>query len=101
MRNSLSIFIEETPEVQQGFDKLVQILRKSDGMDEKTKQLIFTGIKTSRGETGAVVAHTRMLKKLGATRDEVKAAILISILTNGLSGVSRCLEPALEAYDNG
>jgi alkylhydroperoxidase/carboxymuconolactone decarboxylase family protein YurZ len=41
-----------------------------------------------------------MAKKLGATRDEIKDTILITLTVCGLKGVSTCLQTALDAYDN-
>jgi len=37
---------------------------------------------------------------LGASREEIKDAILITLTVCGLKGVSTCLQTALEAYDN-
>jgi alkylhydroperoxidase/carboxymuconolactone decarboxylase family protein YurZ len=40
-----------------------------------------------------------MAKKCGATREEVKDTILITLTVCGLAGVSSCLPLALEIYD--
>ena len=39
-------------------------------------------------------------KKAGATRDEVKGAILVTLMTNGINGVADALALALDSYDN-
>jgi alkylhydroperoxidase/carboxymuconolactone decarboxylase family protein YurZ len=40
-----------------------------------------------------------MVKQLGATRDEVKDAILLTITVCGLQGVANCLPLALKTFD--
>jgi alkylhydroperoxidase/carboxymuconolactone decarboxylase family protein YurZ len=40
-----------------------------------------------------------MAKKLGATREEIKDTILITLSVCGLKGVASCLPAALEIYD--
>jgi len=40
-----------------------------------------------------------MAKKLGATRDEIKDTILITLTVCGLKGVASCLPLAMEVYD--
>jgi alkylhydroperoxidase/carboxymuconolactone decarboxylase family protein YurZ len=69
-------------------------------LDAKTKQLVYIGIKSSTGDSTAVFFHVKMAKKLGATRDEIKDTILITLTVCGLKGVSTCLQTALDAYDN-
>jgi alkylhydroperoxidase/carboxymuconolactone decarboxylase family protein YurZ len=51
------------------------------------------------GEPISIKFHAPMAKKLGATRDEVKDAVLLTLSTSGLSGVASCLPVALKAYD--
>jgi len=95
----LDIFQKEAPKVAKAFDGLIQSLRQSPGLDAKTKQLVYIGIKAAAGDTIAVKFNTLMARNLGATRDEIKDTILITIGVVGLKGVSTCLPAALEAYD--
>ncbi|OGT22465.1 MAG: carboxymuconolactone decarboxylase [Gammaproteobacteria bacterium RIFCSPHIGHO2_02_FULL_42_13] len=94
-----SVFQEEAPEIAAAFDGLVRSLIQSRGLDPKTKQLIYIGIKVAQGDILAVEFHVPMAKKLGATRDEIKDTILLTLTTNGLKGVTACLPRALEIYD--
>ena len=100
MKTTLNTFQREAPEVSKAFDGLVEALKLTDGLDAKTKQLIYIGIKSSLGDSTAVFFHVKMAKQLGATRDEIKDTILITLTVCGLKGVSTCLQTALEAYDN-
>ncbi len=40
-----------------------------------------------------------MAKKEGATREEIRDAILMTLTTSGVQGITHCLIPALEAYE--
>jgi len=97
--NPLDIFQKEAPEVAKAFDGLIEALKGTTGLDAKTKQLIYIGIKSSLGDTTAVYFHVPMAKKLGATRDEIKDTILITLTVCGLKGVASCLPLALDIYD--
>jgi len=97
--NPIDTFYKEAPEVSKAFDGLIEALKATKGLDAKTKQLVYIGIKAAMGDATAVYFHVQMAKKVGATRDEVKEAILITLTVSGLKGVTTCLPPALEAYD--
>lgn len=100
MKSTLNTFQQEAPEVAKAFDGLVEALKSTTGLDAKTKQLVYIGIKSSLGDPTAVFFHVKMAKQLGATREEIKDTILITLTVSGLKGVSTCLQTALEAYDN-
>ena len=97
--NPMEVFSKEAPEVAAAFNGLIQSLVASKGIDQKTKQLIYIGIKSSMGDTTAIFYHVPMAKKLGATREEVKDTILITLSVCGLKGVATCLPTALDIYD--
>jgi alkylhydroperoxidase/carboxymuconolactone decarboxylase family protein YurZ len=97
--NPLDTFQKEAPEVAKAFDGLIEALKNTTGLDPKTKQLIYIGIKSSMGDTTAIYFHVAMAKKLGASREEIKDTILITLSVCGLKGVASCLPTALEVYD--
>lgn len=97
--NPLEVFQKEAPEVAKAFDGLIEALKSTSGLDAKTKQLVYIGIKSAMGDNNAVYFHVIMAKKLGATRDEIRDTILITLSVCGLKGVVSCLPTALEAYD--
>jgi alkylhydroperoxidase/carboxymuconolactone decarboxylase family protein YurZ len=98
--NPLDVFEQEAPEVSKAFNQLIEALKNSTGLDAKTKQLIYIGIKAALGDATAVGYHVYMAKQLGATRDEIKDTILITVSVCGLSGIASCLAVALGVYDN-
>ena len=99
-KHFLELLAEEAPSINKAFFDLADELKDNAGLDEKTFQLIYIGIKAAGGETGSVAAHAGYAKKAGATREEVRGAVLISLMTNGITGVASCLAAALDSYDN-
>jgi len=87
MKSTLNAFQQEAPEVAKAFDVLVDALKSTTGLDSKTKQLIYIGIKSSTGDSTAVFFHVKMAKQLGATREEIKDTILITLTVCGLKGI--------------
>jgi alkylhydroperoxidase/carboxymuconolactone decarboxylase family protein YurZ len=91
--------MEEAPEAAAAFNGLIQSLAMPNGLDQKTMQLVYIGIKASQGNAKAVSAHVPMAKQAGATREEIKNTILMTLTVSGVSGVLSCLEPALSVYE--
>ena len=98
-KSNYQVFMEEAPDTAAAFNGLIQAMAMPDGLDQKTMQLIYIGIKASQENASAVAAHVPMAKAAGATREEVKNTILLTLTVCGVSGVPACLEPALTAYD--
>jgi alkylhydroperoxidase/carboxymuconolactone decarboxylase family protein YurZ len=71
----------------------------SDGLDARTKQIAYIAIKAAQGDATAVALHVPLAKGLGASRAEVRDAVLLSLTTSGLTEVMKCLPAALQAYD--
>ncbi len=99
-KKPFEVFKSEAPQVAAAFDSLIGAISSQDGLDAKTQQLIYIGIKASQGDRGAVAAHVPMAKAQGATRDEIRDAILLTLTTSGVQGIATCLVPALEAYES-
>ena len=55
--NPLELFKNEAPEVANAFDGLIESLKNSGGLDPKTKQLIYIGLKACNGDATAVYFH--------------------------------------------
>ncbi len=56
-QNPFMVFKSEAPQVANAFDGLIETISSQDGLDAKTHQLIYIGIKASQGDAGAVAAH--------------------------------------------
>jgi alkylhydroperoxidase/carboxymuconolactone decarboxylase family protein YurZ len=98
-KNPMLYFKEEAPDVASAFDGLIGALTNQPGLDAKTRQLIYIGIKASQGDADAVTAHVPMLKAAGGSRDELRDTILVTLTVNGVKGVVSCLPRALEKFD--
>ena len=97
--NPIEIFQREAPDVANAFNAMIESLRATKGLDDKTKQLVYIGIKAALGDTTAVYYHVPMAKKAGASRDEVKDTILMTLPVCGLKAVAESLPLVLEVYD--
>jgi alkylhydroperoxidase/carboxymuconolactone decarboxylase family protein YurZ len=97
--NPMEIFRQEAPEVAQAFDGLIDSLIYTKGLDAKTKQLVYIGMKAAEAHAESIKFHVPMAKKLGATRAEIIDVILLTLTVSGLKGVTSCLPIALKAYD--
>jgi len=95
----MELFVREAPEVASAFNGLIQSLIETKGLDPKTKQLIYIAMKTSMGDDLAVKAHLPMAKALGATREEVLDAVLLTLTVSGISGVVKILPDVVRLYD--
>jgi alkylhydroperoxidase/carboxymuconolactone decarboxylase family protein YurZ len=99
-KNPMVLLQEEAPKAAQAFYALLESVYSGSGLDEKTGQLIYIGIRASQGDHSAVTAHVPMAKKAGVTRQELKETIVLTLGICGVTGVVHCLAPALDAYDN-
>ena len=99
-KHFFQILAEETPGIQKGFMDYAGAIQKEGGLDEKTFQLAYIAIQAHNRVIGSVAAHAGFAKKAGATREEVRGAVMVSMMTCGVAGIDACLGIALEAYDN-
>jgi AhpD family alkylhydroperoxidase len=99
MENPYEIFQKECPNLADSFNQLVEAQKSLEGLDAKTKQLINIAIQTAHSNPMGVKLHAQMARKIGATREEVKGAVVINLHLSGLSPVLNCLPAALKGYD--
>jgi alkylhydroperoxidase/carboxymuconolactone decarboxylase family protein YurZ len=98
--NPMELFQQEAPEVAAAFNNLIMAVAGSGGLDGKTKQLIYIAMKAAAGDEGAVRAHIPMAKHMGATKEEVVDAILMTLTVSGIRGVVTCLPEVIRQFDN-
>lgn len=97
--NPMEIFRREAPGVAKAFDGLIQSLIASKGLYEKMKQLIYIAMKAAQGDEIAVKFHIAMAKKLGAAKEEIVDAILLTLTVAGVKGVVTCLPTAVKQFE--
>jgi AhpD family alkylhydroperoxidase len=97
--NFFEVWGKESPETLKSFMDFAGNMKNQVGLDEKTFQLIYIALQAQNGAVGSVAGHTAFAKKAGATRKEVRGAVLTTLML-GINGVADCLVAAMQAYDN-
>ena len=98
-RNPMEIFAEEAPSEAEAFNGLIRAVAGGKGLDDRTRQLLYIAMRASQGDAAAVAAHAPMAKAAGASREELRDAILMTLMVCGIRGVVTCLGPALSAWE--
>jgi AhpD family alkylhydroperoxidase len=98
-KSGYQIFQEESPEVAAAFNNLVAKIAQPSALDQKTKQLLYIAMKIVTGDEGAALAHVPFAKKLGATREEIRETVILTVMVVGLKGINSCLASILDTYD--
>jgi AhpD family alkylhydroperoxidase len=99
--NPFEVFRTECPDIARAFDTLVEAQRDAPGLDNKTKQLVNIALQTATRNPRGVFFHAAMARDAGASREEVKTAVVMALHLVGLAAVLDCLPSALEGYEKG
>ena len=99
IKSGYRVFQEESPEIASAFNKLIETMAKPSALDGKTKNLLYIAMKIVADDQGAALAHIPIAKKMGATREEIRETVLLTITVVGLKGINTSLVSALETYD--
>ena len=94
--NPLQTFIDKAPEVQKAYVGFIQSLIADKGLDNKTKQLIYIGMKKNADDEIAVKMYIPVVKNVRATRDEIETNVLLGLSVIGMKAVSKYLLLILE-----
>ncbi|MDR2606566.1 MAG: carboxymuconolactone decarboxylase family protein [Oscillospiraceae bacterium] len=98
--NPFEVWGKESPDTMKAFFQYAGDIQKFCGLDEKTFQLCYIAIQAHRGGLGSVGGHAAFAKAAGATKQEVLGAVLVTLMTSGINGVSDALAIAANAYDS-
>jgi alkylhydroperoxidase/carboxymuconolactone decarboxylase family protein YurZ len=98
MSNSFKVFMEEAPEYSAIWMETIQRLDSVSSLDKKTEEIAYISILAAVGLESGIPFHVKSAKRSGATRDEIKSAILLGLPAVG-NTVIKALPIALEAYD--
>lgn len=98
MAKGFELFMNEEPELAKAYGGMVMQVAKSSALDQKTQELAYLAVLSALGMTGGLDFHVASLKKLGATRDEVRSAVLVGLPAVGMAAID-ALGAALDAYD--
>jgi len=93
------VFVANHPEVAEAYQKLGEACHSAGPLDAKTRHLIKLGISTALRSEGGVKAHTRRSLDAGATVDEVRHAVMMSLTTCGYPGMIAAMGWVNEVVD--
>ncbi|AOT72057.1 carboxymuconolactone decarboxylase family protein [Geosporobacter ferrireducens] len=96
--NSFQVFMKEAPAYSKAWMELVQKLDAANNLDEKTGEIAYVAVLAAVGLESGIPFHVKRAKELGATREEIKSAILIGLPAVG-NKVVKGLPIALDAFD--
>lgn len=67
-------------------------------LDRKTQELAYIAVLTAIRLTKGIDFHVKSAKQLGATKEEIKGAVLVALPAVGI-GILDALEAAIKSYD--
>jgi AhpD family alkylhydroperoxidase len=91
-------FMKEGGAVGCAFMEMVTKAAGASALDGKTQELAYIAVLAATRMDGGLAFHVKHAKQLGATRDEVKSAVLVGLPAVGLQ-VIEALPAALKSYD--
>lgn len=96
--NSFECFLKEAPAQSAAWMEAVKKLSGASALDRKTECIAYLSVLAAVGLISGIPFHVKEAKSLGATRDEIISAVLISLPAVGNKCVA-ALPAALEAFD--
>ena len=96
--NSFQIFMNETQHTGKAFMDMVMKLSQESALDRKTHELSYISVLAATKMISGIDFHVKSAKELGASKEEIKSAVLVGLPAVGITVVD-ALEIALDAYD--
>jgi 4-carboxymuconolactone decarboxylase len=84
-------FQEQYPDVWRAYDQLGAAVHHAGPLDEKTRELVKLGIAIGNHTEGAVHSHTHKALDAGATAEEIRQVVLLSMPTIGFPNMMAAL----------
>lgn len=84
-------FGEEFGGVAEAYGRLGDAVHAAGPLDERTRALVKLAISTGAGLEGAVHSHARKAVAVGATPDEIRQVVVMSLPTIGLPSMMAAL----------
>jgi alkylhydroperoxidase/carboxymuconolactone decarboxylase family protein YurZ len=96
--DSFQVFLKEAPEHSTAWMEAVQKLDTACSLDQKTEEIAYIAVLAAVGLESGIPFHVKRAKELGASREEIKSAILLGLPAVG-NKVIKSLSIALSAFD--
>jgi 4-carboxymuconolactone decarboxylase len=84
-------FQERYPELWKAYDQLGAAVHHAGPLDEKSCELVKLGIAIGNQSEGAAHSHTHKALDAGATAEEIRQVVLLSIPTIGFPNMMAAL----------
>lgn len=91
--------MQANPKLGKKFMDMALTNASSSALDRKTFTLAYLSVLAAKGLHDGLDYHVKDAKDAGATREEVKSAIILGLPCSGVI-VLTALDKALEVYDN-
>ncbi len=76
-------FVGKHPEIAKAYRELGKTCHEAGPLDEKTRHLVKLGIAVALQSEGGVKTHVRRSLNAGASEEEVRHAVILSLTTAG------------------
>ncbi len=96
--DSFRVFMKEAPKEQASWAKMIGDLSSASALDDKTQALCYITALVSADLLSGINYHVKIAKATGASRNEVKSAVLTALPVVGNRAI-HALPVALDAYD--
>lgn len=96
--DTFQVFLQEAPEHSKAWMEAVQKLDVASSLNKKTEEIAYIAVMAAVGLESGIPFHVKVAKEQGATRDEIKSAVLIGLPAAG-NTVIKALPIALQAFD--
>lgn len=96
--NSFQTFLKEAPGHAGAWMEMVHKLDEASSLDKKTEELAYIAVMAAVDLESGIPFHVKSAKASGATREEIKSAILLGLPAVG-NRVVKALPVALNAFD--
>jgi AhpD family alkylhydroperoxidase len=97
--NGFKMFLDESKEIGSSYMSFINELSQKSTLDKLTNELVYISALTASKTNGGLAFHVKEAKRLGATREQIKSTIFMSMPLIGMS-VLETLSIALNCYDN-
>jgi len=96
--DSFQVFMKEAPEYSKAWMEAVQKYDAACSLDEKTAEIAYVAVLAAVGIESGIPFHVKRAKELGASREDIKSAVLLGLPAVGIKAV-KSLSTALNAYN--
>ncbi len=90
--------MEESGDSGKAFMEMTMKHAEASALDPKTDELAYIAVLAALRLTGGIPFHVKTAKEAGATREEVKSAVLVGLPLVG-TAVTEAFAMAIQSYD--